>query len=220
MKSKLRMRRLRVSSARPGPAICGHQLSRALRGEHTRRCAEMPPRAQTTGAPLGPTRRQATAPGKAPLRDAGRSCPVSAGCLREATPWDARAKRRRTVARRWRGARLGRSLQCSAEVSAHRFSCQSTRGSGGFVASIFPRLLRREATPTAHLPARHAAGRRSWHLSELVRPAVAPASKGLFPQPVSMSGGKSRRRPAQRQGSWAAVCAKQADRRPPLVLMY
>src|SRR5579872_5157832 len=38
-----------------------------------------------------------------------------------------------------------------------------------------------EATPTAHLPARHAAGRRSWHLSELVGLGGCPGVEGPFP---------------------------------------
>ncbi len=59
-KSKLRMRKRLASSGRSGPTICDHQPCRGSSVRHTRRCAEMPPRAHTTGAFAGPAIRHAT----------------------------------------------------------------------------------------------------------------------------------------------------------------
>src|SRR5580700_3612003 len=44
-----------------------------------------------------------------------------------------------------------------------------------------PHLVRRGATLTAHLPARLEAGRRSWHLSELVGLGGCPGVEGPYP---------------------------------------
>src|SRR6186713_3198159 len=79
------MRKRCASSASPGPTTSCHQPPRGSSGNQTRRDAEMPPIATTTGAPAGPARRHAietdsSAPPKCSLISPGTASTPSRTC--------------------------------------------------------------------------------------------------------------------------------------------
>ena len=191
-----------VSSARPGPATSCHHPDRGCSSSHTRRCADMPPMVRTMGNRTSPASRQATRaelnwPPWCKIKGSGRS------------RWPSRKNAGPPADFALGTTELTRPLRL-LQRHTHRHS--SHRSGSARSAPTPPNSSRELGALHAHLPAiRRAAGVGTIPIKSV----VAPASKGLIPQPVSMSGVSLEARHHQRQSSQATILAGHNPRRPP-----
>ena len=129
-----------LSSGRPGPATVGPPAVARSAVRHTRRCAEMPPSAQTTGRSSGPSRRQAMRTSESCRRDAARLPGNSRMPSRTGAPVAGRLQR--DVTTRTHACAVDRTSVLAFIQMLRRpglgstVPLRSTRALGGVIASI------------------------------------------------------------------------------------